>query len=120
MNLLTKGNVAQMTTKKTENAQELNKKGNDAYRRKDYKEAFAYFSKAAELGHLDAQNSLGNCYYNGEGVRKDYKKAVYWYKKAAGKGHVAAQGHLGDCYANGEGVLKSERWSEYWYTRARI
>ena len=37
----------------------------------------------AELGDVEAQNSLGAMYSKGEGVPKDYTEAVKWYRKAA-------------------------------------
>ena len=40
----------------------------------------------AEQGIANAQNDLGVCYYNGEGVEKDLAKSVEWYTKAAEKG----------------------------------
>lgn len=41
------------------------------------------FSKLAEQGDAEAQNSLGAYIKQGYGVEKDYKKAVYWFTKAA-------------------------------------
>ncbi|MBF0107022.1 MAG: SEL1-like repeat protein [Deltaproteobacteria bacterium] len=58
--------------------------------KKDFKEAFTAFHKAAEQGHAIAQCNLGLMYDNGEGVRKDYKKALEWYKKAAEQGLAKA------------------------------
>ncbi len=43
---------------------------------KDYDEAVRYCKLAADQGHASAQNSLGLCYENGEGVEKDYAEAV--------------------------------------------
>ena len=45
----------------------------------------------AANGDAEAQNNLGNCYYNGEGVTKDYAEAVRWYRKAAEQGHANAK-----------------------------
>ena len=44
----------------------------------------------AEQGNSDAQNNLGNMYYEGRGVRKDEQEAVRWIKKAARQGNKAA------------------------------
>jgi TPR repeat protein len=38
------------------------------------------------LGDPDAQNDLGFCYANGEGVKKDMKKAAKYYRLAAAQG----------------------------------
>ena len=48
----------------------------------DHKKSFEWYSKAAELGNLDAIYSLGSAYENGEGVEKDPAKALEYYLKA--------------------------------------
>ena len=47
--------------------------------------AYSYYEKAI-TGDAEAQNSLGDKYYNS----KDYSSAVYWYRKAAKKGNYFA------------------------------
>jgi len=42
--------------------------------------------KLAERGDAEAQDILGNMYYNGQGVPQDYKEAARWYRKAAEQG----------------------------------
>ena len=73
------------------------------------KEAFKWFNTAA------AQNSLGNCYYNRQGVRQDYNEAFRWYKAAAEQGYAYAQCNLGICYSNGLGVIQDYKEAYYWY-----
>ena len=51
----------------------------------------AWYRKAAEQGDAGAQNNLGKCYHNGQGVAQDYAQAVAWYRKAAEQGHAGAQ-----------------------------
>ncbi len=48
--------------------------------------ALKYLKKAAELGSMDANTSLGDMYKRGEGVPKDYDKAVDYYWKACDLG----------------------------------
>jgi TPR repeat protein len=96
------------TMSPAEDAQSLTKKGDDAYNRRDYAEAFKCYSRAADQGYADAQNKLGNCYFNGEGAAKDFAKAAYWYTRAADQGNADAQNELGKCYSNGDGVKKDE------------
>ena len=67
-------------------------------------EAVKWYTLAADRGFADAQNNLGVCYENGNGVAKSYAEAVKWYKLAAEQGDSIAQNNLGVCYANGEGV----------------
>ena len=58
----------------------------------------------AKQGDAKAQDTLGDCYYNGEGVEQDYMEAVKWYRKAADQGNSDAQAMLGYCYLYGLGV----------------
>ena len=78
----------------TNDAQALTKKGNDAYDRKDYAEAFNCYSKAADQGYAEAQFDLGSYYSLGEGACQDRAKAAYWYSKAAEQGSEEAQKEL--------------------------
>ena len=52
-----------------------------------------------ELGDADAQFSLGERYYNGDGVDRDDEEAVRLWRLAAEQGHVDAQARLGSWYA---------------------
>lgn len=45
---------------------------------KNYKQADAWYRKAARQGHALAQNNLGSMYYYGKGVEKDYLQAFDW------------------------------------------
>ena len=49
---------------------------------KDYKKAFYYFKKGAELGSDICRPYVALCYLNGHGVKKDIDEAKKWYKKA--------------------------------------
>jgi TPR repeat protein len=51
-------------------------------------------SSDLDQGHADAQNNLGTCYYNGQGVPQDYAQAAGWYRKAADQGFALAQRKL--------------------------
>ena len=83
----------------------------------DYEQAFAWFKMSADQGYASAQNSLGDCYYEGKGVEQDYRKAIEWYQKAAGQGYDEAQYHLGDCYYHGEGVEQDYGKAVAWYRK---
>lgn len=84
----------------------------------DYKEAFAWYTKAAEQKYSLAQYSLGLMYYNGNGVPQDYKEALKWYTKAAEQGFAEAQYNLGLMYYDGKGVTKDYKEAFKWYTKA--
>ena len=56
-----------------------------------YEEAVKWFRKAAEQGHVNGQNNLGEMYYFGLGVSQSYEEAAKWYRKAAEQGHANGQ-----------------------------
>jgi len=85
---------------------------------KDYKQAYAWFTKAAEQGDADAQFNLGFMYNKGEGVPKDYKQAIYWYTKAAEQGDPLSQFNLGLMYYEGQGVPKDYIQTYAWWNIA--
>ena len=84
----------------------------------DHASAARYFEKAAESGHINAQNRIALCYYNGEGVPQSYEKAVEWYRLAAEQGDVYAQNSLGSCYQLGIGVKQNPENAAKWYKLA--
>ncbi len=49
--------------------------------KKNRKEAFKWYQKAAKQGNAKAQANLGWLYSNGKGVRRDHKEAFKWWKK---------------------------------------
>jgi TPR repeat protein len=59
----------------------------------DDAEAYKWFRKAAEQGHVDAQHALGWIYAwpSRSGVPMDDVEALKWFGKAAEQGHVRAQ-----------------------------
>ena len=90
----------------------------------DYKLAFYWYEKSANLGNHYGMNSLGNCYhfgkgigtsserdYNGmnnlgmryeygQGIEQNYEKALNWYKKSADLGNTDAMYNLIKYYEN--------------------
>ena len=69
--------------------------GTQRYDEGDYKGAFEYWTKAAELGDVEAHYQLSCLYHNGEGVDKDEKKKVYHLEQAAIGGHPTSRHSLG-------------------------
>ena len=51
----------------------------------DYLEAMRWYKLAASSGDADAQISIGNLYYFGNGVEVDYREAMRWYELARDK-----------------------------------
>lgn len=62
--------------------------------KKDKESAVYFFKIAADLGDPDAQNDLGHCYYQGQGVKKDLSMAAKYYRKADKQG----QGIMGNSW----------------------
>ena len=54
-----------------------------------------WLAKAANQGHVDAQNILGNWYAHGFWHRGNEDTAIEWYLKAAEQGLADAQRNLG-------------------------
>lgn len=52
-------------------------------KRRQYSEAIVWFTKASELGHAEATNSLGVIYFEGLGVRRNKVKADQFFERAA-------------------------------------
>lgn len=88
------------------------------YQRNNYQEAVKWYRKAAEQGNAYAQDWLGYCYYNGQGVAQNYTEAVKWYKKSAEQGNANAQYALGICYQYGYGVTQNYDEAIKWYRKA--
>lgn len=73
---------------------------------------------AAEEGNADAQNQLGDAYYDGIGVEQDYIQAFEWYLRAAEQGHGKAQYNVAYAYANGTGTQKNTDEAIKWYGKS--
>jgi TPR repeat protein len=82
----------------------------------DYKEELKWNHKAAEQGDAKAQTKLGGIYIHGEGVTQDYKEAVKWWRLAAEQGYSPAQFYLGMIYKDGKvGVIKDMVIAHMWF-----
>jgi TPR repeat protein len=84
----------------------------------DKAEAVKWYRKAAEQGSEYAQNSLGECYYYGNGVGQNEAEAVEWFRKAAEQENEYAQNSLGECYYNGKGVGQNKAEAVMWSRKA--
>lgn len=61
---------------------------------KKYPEALKLYTKLANAGNADAQQSLGQMYWYGEAGAVDEAKATMWFQKAAAKGNKVAAASL--------------------------
>ena len=99
-------------------AEALAERGQAAYDAGDYAEAVKLWREAAEQGSSTAQNGIGFCYCDGDGVDQDYAEAVKWFRKAAEQGDSEAQNCLGYCYYNGQGIEQDYAEAVKWYRKA--
>lgn len=72
----------------------------------------------AKSGEAEAQNALGEAYYDGKGVTENLTEAVKWFTRAAEQENVKAENNLGNCYYYGNGVYKDYGEAVKWYTKA--
>jgi len=94
----------------------LREAGKRRYKDGDYKSAFEYLSKAAELGDVEAHYQLSFMYRAGEG-EKDEKKKLHHLEVAAIGGHPDARFDIGFIeYENG----KPERSVKHWTIAAKL
>ena len=80
-----------------------------------YAESVQEIIASAQKGNTDAQNKLGNMYYDGKGVAQDYNESLRWYKKAAKTGNIEALNNVGLVYST---VLNDGNMALYWYDKA--
>ena len=70
------------------------------------------------MGHVEAQDKVGDAYMNGTGVNKDYGKAYEWCKKAAGSGFAGSYNKLGLIYLNAFGVERDYAQARTFFEKA--
>lgn len=82
---------------------------------------FDELSTLALAGDADAQNALGELYYNGRNIEKDPEQAVYWFREAfLHSHHPDATFNLGLCYLNGDGVYPNKAIANSLFRQAEI
>lgn len=92
--------------------------GQEAYRRKNYTQAFSLLRPEAERGQARAQYLVGRLYEDGFGVEQNYGEAARWYRAAAEQGDPLAQHALSVFYAVGWGVAADPAESVKWLRRS--
>lgn len=71
-------------------------------------EQFDSLAYDAQTGNAEAQNRLGEAYYDGVDIPADPQQAVFWFKEAAKQLYPAALFNMGICLLNGYGVERDE------------
>ena len=72
-----------------------------ALNRRDFAEAFRWFSQAAAGGVPESQYNLALLYFRGEGTPRQAYEAVRWMRRAGENGVLPAQAALGRMYLTG-------------------
>lgn len=83
----------------------------------DYKGAFEHYTKAAELGDIEAHFLLSGLYAEGLGVEKNIEREIYHSEEAAIGGHICARHNLGiyEMINN-----RTERGVKHWIIAANL
>ncbi|HTX76269.1 MAG TPA: tetratricopeptide repeat protein [Terracidiphilus sp.] len=84
----------------------------------DWKQAFAWYQKAADKGNIAGEIHLAEAYTYARGVARDTAKAADLYRKAAEQGDPGAQGTLAMLYTLGQGVPQSDTDAYFWFDLA--
>ena len=91
----------------------------------DWGKAILWFTKAAEQGNSEAQQSLGMychqlglCYAKGDGVSKNMDKAIDCFEKAAKQGYAPSQYRLGLSFMDGWDIPKNPKKAKHWLKEA--
>lgn len=99
-------------------AEEMHKKGDEAYRRQDYTTALNWYLKAAEKGSEDAMWAIASMYGKGEGVDQSPSEAARWYNRLAEKSSPRGQYLVAENFEYGHDVDRNYNQAARWYYRA--
>lgn len=85
----------------------------------EYKQAEAWYRKAADQNNLAGELHLAALYRDGgRGFDRDMEKAASWFRKAAEQGDAGAQATLGVLYSMGQGVPHDDAEAYFWFDLA--
>jgi hypothetical protein len=103
---------------RSKEAEKLFDQGLEKYLKKDYPEAFQFFTTASELGSGDADCHLGIMYELGCGFPQNLTLAFKWFEQSAQRNSCGGLYRLGRCYQEGIGVSIDKKKALYWHRRA--
>ena len=76
-------------------ANELYRRGDEAWSKGRLRPAFRFFLAAARAGVVAAFDTVGNFYHNGRGVKANRDAALFWYKLAYRSGSCSVANNIG-------------------------
>jgi len=82
--------------------------------KRNSEKAIKWYRKAAQKGHVKAQDRLAMLYYK----KKRYDKARFWLEKRAKAGNSEAQFLYANTYRYGLGAKISNKSAKHWYNKA--
>ena len=96
----------------------MNAFGDIYYQKREFGTAARFYRKGAEQGDPHAQDNLGKCYWEGNGVEKNYSEAVRLFRASMKQGVAEAQYHLGIMYYSGYSVEQNYSEAVRYYRAA--
>ena len=99
-------------------AQNLYNAAKEYAQQNNWPQAVPLYTQAADLGFSKAQNRLGMCYAQGNGVELDVKEAADWFQRSVDQDNRAAQYNLAGLFRRGIGVAQDDQLATQLYQRA--
>lgn len=91
-------------------ANELYRRGEEAWRRGRLRSAFQHFLMAAGAGMVPAFRVVGQFYDRGEGTARNEGAALFWYRHAARGGDYSAANNIGCIWRDRGKLARALRW----------
>ncbi len=88
--------------------------------KRNFEQARHWFKKAAEMGCVDAYQSLGELYQKGLGIKLDFRTAVQHFHKAKELGHSTAQQDIDTVYRNAKLATQQSMAIANMFQRGRV
>jgi TPR repeat protein len=93
-------------------ANELYRRGDEAWSKGRLRPAFRFFLAAARAGMVPAFRVIGQFYDRGEGTARNKGAALFWYRRAAQSGDYSAANNVGCIWRDRGKVARALRWFE--------
>jgi len=101
----------------SEEVEAIYQKGWEAHQDEDWAEAAKYYKEAAECGHTEAMEALGEFYISGW-IGENHEKGLMWLERAAEQGSADACCALGHYYFDGYGDEPNHLLAKEWWEKA--
>ncbi|WP_033169325.1 tetratricopeptide repeat protein [Selenomonas sp. ND2010] len=83
-----------------------------------FDDAIIWFSRSAMSENAEAQNKMGEMFFQGLGRDVDLDMALTWFEKSANGGSAEGMYNLAQCYDYGYDVKRDKEKADYWYEKA--